>query len=87
MSAIAIDLGPKPAKRAARRWHFWHRLAERLDALVAYPIKNTVSDQELRRVDEDIKRCRELMAKSMQRESRKTGWHAPGGAIRTVKIR
>ena len=69
MSVIPIDLGPKPVHRAATRWHFWHRLAERLDALVAYPIKNAVSQQQLRRVDEDIKRCRELMSKNPQQES------------------
>jgi hypothetical protein len=68
MSVIPIDFGPKPVNRAGARSHFWHRLAERLDALVAYPIKNAVSQQELRRVDEDIKRCRELMPKNPQQE-------------------
>jgi hypothetical protein len=88
MSVIPIDFDPKPVNRAGARWHFWHRLAERLDALVAYPIKNAVSEQQLRRVDQDIKRCRELMSKNPQQE-----WEAkivrmrPAREIRTVKIR
>ena len=88
MSVISIDLGPKPVNRAATRSHFWHRLAERLDALVAYPIKNAVSEQELRRVDEDIKRCRELMSKNLQQEGdAKLVRMRPARGIRTVKIR
>jgi hypothetical protein len=88
MSVIPIDLGPKPVNRATARWHFWHRLAERLDALVAYPVKNAVSEQELRRVDEDIKRCRELMSKNPQQEgdAKLVRMH-PAPGIRTVKIR
>jgi hypothetical protein len=88
MSVIPIDLRLKPVNRAATRLHLWHRLAERLDALAAHPIKNAVSQQELRRVDEDIKRCRELMSKNPQQE-----WEAkivrmrPAREIRTVKIR
>jgi hypothetical protein len=49
MSVIPIDSGPKPVNRTVKRWRFWHRLAERLDALVAYPVNNAVSEQELRR--------------------------------------
>jgi hypothetical protein len=88
MSVIAIDLGPNPVKRAAKLWRFWHRLAERLDALVAYPINNAVSDRELRRVDEDIKRCRGLMSRNPRQEG-----HAvlvgkrPARAIHSVKLR
>ena len=88
MSVIPIDLGSKPVKRAVKRWHFWHRLAERLDELVAYPIKNAVSEQELRRVDEDIKRCRELISKNPQQEGdAKLIRMRLARGIRTAKIR
>jgi len=88
MSVIPIDLGSKRVNRAAKRTRFWHRLDERLDALVAYPIKNAVSQQELRRVDEDIKRCRELMSKNLQQEGdAKLVRMRPARGIRTVKIR
>jgi hypothetical protein len=85
---VPIDLGPTPVNRAAPRCHFWHRLTERLDALVAYPIKNAVSQQELRRVDEDIKQCRQLMSKKPQQEGdSKLVRMRPACGIRTVKIR
>ena len=88
MSVIPIDLGSKLVKRAAKRWHFWHRLAERLDALVAYAIKNAVSEQELRRVDEDIKRCRELTSKNSQQEDdAKLARMRLARGIRMAKIR
>ena len=61
MSEVAADLSFKPPNRAAERPHFWRRVAERLDALAAYSTKHAVSEQELRRVDEDIKRCRQLL--------------------------
>lgn len=57
MSVIPIDLRPKSARRRSP----WREFVERLDALLAYPARHVVSDQELRRIDEDIKRCRELM--------------------------
>ena len=57
MSVIPIDLRPKSAKRRGP----WREFVERLDALLTYPARHVVSDQELRRIDEDIKRCRELM--------------------------
>lgn len=63
MSVIPLDFGSKPA----RRW-FWPALADRLNALFSYPAKHAVSEQELRRVDEDIKRCRQLMFQKQQRE-------------------
>jgi hypothetical protein len=88
MSVIPIDLGSKRMNRAATPWRFWHRLAERLDALAAYPIKNAVSEQELRRVDEDIRRCRELMSKNLKQEGdAKLVSMRPARAIRMVKIR
>jgi hypothetical protein len=87
MSVIPIDLGAK-LNRSAKRWSFWDRLAERLDALVAYPIRNAVSERELRRVDEDIKRCRELMSKNSQQQGdAKLVRMRPAHAIRAVKIR
>ena len=36
--------------------------------MVAYPAKHAVSEQELRKVDDDIKRCRQLMFKKPQRQ-------------------
>ncbi len=68
MSVIPVDLGPKPAPRGAKRRRFWRGLAERLDALVAYPTKHAVSEQELRRVDDDIRRCRQLMFNKPQQK-------------------
>jgi hypothetical protein len=85
MSVIPIDLGPKPVNQTAKRWCVGHRLAERLDALVAYPVKNAVSEQELRRVDDDIKRCRELMSKNSLQEG-DTKLVRTARAIRTIKI-
>jgi hypothetical protein len=88
MSVIPIDLGPKPVNRAIEWWHFLHKLAEPLDALIAYPIRNAVSEQQLRRVDEDIKRCCELMSKDPQHEGdAKLVRMRPARAIRTVEIR
>lgn len=67
MSALPIDLHANDLHaKPARRW-FRRALAERLDALAAYPAKHAVSEQELRRVDEDIKRCRQLMFQNQQR--------------------
>ena len=68
MSVLSDDLGRKPADRTAKQRRFWHGLAERLDALAAYPTKHAVSEQELRKVDDDIKRCRQLMFKKPQRQ-------------------
>jgi hypothetical protein len=88
MSVIPIDLSRKPMNRAPKLRRFWHRPAKWLDALVAYPIKNALSQQELRRVDEDIKRCRELMSKDRrQGAGAKLGGLRPERAIRAVKVR
>ncbi len=59
MSIVPVEL--KPEDSAATRPGFWRRLAQRVDALVAYPANHAVSERELRRVDDDIKRCRQLM--------------------------
>lgn len=61
MSAILVSR--KPPDHAAKRPGFWQGLARRLDALAAYPARRAVSEQDLRRVDDDIKRCR-LMFKA-----------------------
>jgi hypothetical protein len=66
MSVLPVELRPRPAARAATRRGFWRGLAQRLDALAAYPTKHAISEQELRRVDDDIKRCRQLMFKKSQ---------------------
>ena len=63
MSVLSDNSSLKPANRAVKRRRFWRGLAERLDALVAYPTKHAISEQELRRVDDDIRRCRQLMVK------------------------
>lgn len=63
MSVIPIDFRSNPAKG-----RFWRALAERLHALAAYPAKHAVSEQELRRIDEDIERCRQLMFPKQRRQ-------------------
>lgn len=63
MSTLQVDLRLKPAKG-----RFWRALAEKLDALVAYPAKHAVSERELRRIDEDIRRCRQLMFQKQQQQ-------------------
>jgi hypothetical protein len=62
MSVIPVDFGSKPA----RTW-LWRVLAEKLNALVAYPVKHAVSERELRRVDEDIRRCEQLVFQKHRR--------------------
>ena len=88
MSVIPIDLGRKSVNRVPKLRRFWHRPAEWLEALVAYPIKNAVSQQGSRRIDEDIKRCRELMSKNRRQgvDPKLGGWR-PERAIRAVKVR
>jgi hypothetical protein len=88
MSVLPDDLRPKPADRAAKPRRFWHGLAERLDALAAYPTKHAVSEQELRKVDADIKRCRHLMSKKPQRQrDAKLGRLSMPNAVGAIKTR
>lgn len=61
MSTVPAEGRPEPAKNAARRRGFWRGFAEWLDALAAYPAKHAVSEHDLRRVDDDIRRCRQLL--------------------------
>jgi len=85
MSVLPDEPDPKPAVRAAKR--FWSGLAERLDALVAFPVRHAVSEQDLRRVDDDIKRCRQLMLnKAQHRRNAKLGRLAMPQAVRAMKI-
>jgi hypothetical protein len=67
MGVLPDVLRRKRTDRATKR-RFWQGLAERLDALAAYPTKHAVSEQELCKVDDDIKRCRQLMFKRPQRQ-------------------
>ena len=88
MSVLSDDLGRKPADRTAKQRRFWHGLAERLDALAAYPTKHAVSEQELRKVDDDIKRCRQLMFKKPQRQrDAKLGRLSMSNAVGVIKTR
>ena len=66
MSVIPVELSVAPANSAPKRHRFWRELAEALDALVAYPTKHAVSETELRRIADDIERCRRLMFKKSQ---------------------
>ncbi len=88
MSVLSDDFLRKPADRSAERRRFWHGLAERLDALAAYPAKHAVSEQELRKVDDDIKRCRQLMFKKPrpQRDA-KLGRLSMSNAVGAIKTR
>jgi len=67
MSVIAFDRSPEPDSSKPKRHGFWRGLARALDSLAAYPTKHAVSEGELRRVAEDIERCRRLMFKRPQR--------------------
>ncbi len=82
MSVLSDDFNLEPANRAVKRRRFWRGIAERLDALVAYPTKHAISEQELRRVDDDIRRCRQLMVKKPQhlRNARLGGVSIPNTA-------
>jgi hypothetical protein len=88
MSVLSDGFGRKPADRAAKQRRFWHGLAERLDALAAYPTRHAISEQELRKVDDDIKRCRQLMFKKPRRQrDAKLGRLSMPGAIGALKTR
>jgi hypothetical protein len=60
MSVIPFE--PKATREnIARRHGFWQRLATAVDSLAAYQVKHALSEPELRRVDNEIVRCRQLM--------------------------
>ncbi len=88
MSVLSDDFGRKSAGCATKRRQFWRGLAERLDALVAYPATHTVSEQELRKVDDDIRRCRQLMIKKPQQlRNAKLGCVSIPNAVRAMKAK
>ncbi len=61
MSVIPFEPKAKPENTAPPRHGFWHRLATAIDSLAAYQVKHALSEHELRRVDGEIVRCRQLM--------------------------
>jgi len=64
MSVIPVDLGPKSVTNSiSKRRSFRRGLAQALDVLVAYPTKHALSEYELCRIDQDIKRYQGLMHK------------------------
>jgi hypothetical protein len=69
MSVILSVRRTKPANDNLMQRGFWRRLGRAIDALAAYPVKHALSEQELRRVDGDIVRCRKLMFPQRQRSS------------------
>jgi len=78
MSVVPAALRWKPG-----RGQFWRAVAERLYSLAAYPAKHAVSEQELRRVDEDIERCRRLMFYDQQQRGLKLARATPTRKTRT----
>jgi hypothetical protein len=81
MSVIPFDSFAKPDSRAPSRhgfwsdgfWSdgFWRGLALALDRLASYPTHHALSDSELRRVADDIERCRRLMRSKPERHTAK----------------
>jgi hypothetical protein len=61
MSVIPFERKAKPENTAPQRHGFWRRLETAIDSLAAYQVKHALSEQELRRVDGEIVRCRQLM--------------------------
>jgi hypothetical protein len=66
MSVIPFEQKAKPEGTAPQRHGFWRRLATAMDSLAAYQVKHALSEQELRRVDGEIVRCRQLMFPNSQ---------------------
>ena len=63
MSVLAIGLNRHLARRRKTPRRLLRDLAQRFDALVSCAVKHAVSEQELRRTDADIRRCRDLIAR------------------------
>jgi hypothetical protein len=61
MSVIPFKRKAEPENTAPQRRGFWRRLATAIDSFAAYPVKHALSERELRRVDNEIVRCRQLM--------------------------
>ena len=88
MSVLPPEVIPKSANSAAERRGFWRELAQRLDALVAYPIRHAVSERELRRVDDDIKRGRRLMLNTPRNRGSEILARVPmHHAVRSLRVR
>ena len=66
MSVIPFERKAEPENTAPQRHGFWRRLATAVDSLAAYQIRQALSEQELRRVDGEIVRCRQLMFPNSQ---------------------
>jgi hypothetical protein len=91
MNVIPFDRSlkaTKPGNGAPKRHGFWQGLARTLDAIAAYPSRHVLSEQELRRVDDEIGRCRQLMFKAPHRRRDPIPAHLPvRHAIRAMKVR
>jgi hypothetical protein len=91
MSVIPFDRSLKatePGNEAPKRHRFWQGLAWTLHAIAAYPSRHVLSEQELRHVDDDIKRCRQLMFKKPSRRGGVIRGHLPAHrAVRAMKVR
>jgi hypothetical protein len=88
MGVLPFEPNPRRASGTVKRRHFWRSLAERLDALVAYPTKHVMPERDWRRVDADIKRCRQLMLKKTRhRRNAKLGRRQAMPAFRAIKAR
>lgn len=78
----------KPGNGARQRHRFWQRLARTLDAIAAYPSRHVLSEHELRHVDDEIRRCRQLMFKEPHRRRDPILAHLPvRHAVRAMKVR
>ena len=62
MSIVPIDGIRQAVSHAEKPQGIWRGLIRRLDALVAHVSKHALSEQELRRADADISRCRALFS-------------------------
>ncbi len=91
MNVIRFDRSlkaTKPGNGAPKRHGFWQGLAWTLDAIAAYPSRHVLSEQELRHVDSEIKRCRQLMFKEPHRRRDSIPAHLPvRHAVRAMKVR
>jgi hypothetical protein len=82
MSDIPVDPDIK------RRRCFWRRLGQKLDSLVAYPVKHALSEDQLRQIGDDIKRCQQLIpTKATRRVNTRLGREALQLAVRKIKVR
>jgi hypothetical protein len=78
MNVISFERKPGRESAAPQRRGFWHRFAQAIDSFAAYPVKHALSEQELRRVDDGIVRCRQLMFAKSQ--------YVPAGVSRRLPV-